>query len=200
MFFNLFFILPLVLRILHVLFQILTQSTPNSQQIKPINLVNKPTQIKPRSRNRSQQTQKNTIKPRPTQSNPDPTTIDQHNQTTITPLTKPKIHPTDQSPNPLINQQTHSNKVTKPTTTIIDQKRERKRDFTIINGPGGGRDRAPFWPRRRLRSSSILSKPPLALFLDLLQTAETKTEIELHSLKTTAGPLLGSAPNRRDRG
>ena len=54
MFFNLFFILQLVLQILHVLFQILTQSTPNSQQIKPINLVNKPTLIKPRSRNQSQ--------------------------------------------------------------------------------------------------------------------------------------------------
>ena len=46
MFFNLFFILQLVLRILHILLQILTQSTSNSQQIKPINLVNKPTQIK----------------------------------------------------------------------------------------------------------------------------------------------------------
>ena len=60
-------------RILHVLHQILTQSTPNSQQIKPINPVNKPTQIKPRWRNQSQQTQINTIKPRshhqwPTQS------------------------------------------------------------------------------------------------------------------------------------
>ena len=75
MLFNLFFILQLVLRILHVLLQILTQSTPNSQQIKPINLVNKPIQIKPRSRNQSQQTQKNTLKPKfhhPTNQTKDP--------------------------------------------------------------------------------------------------------------------------------
>ena len=148
MFFNLFFIVQLVFRILHVLLQILTQSTPNSKQIKSINLVNKPTQIKPRSRNQSQQTQKNTIKPRPTQSNPksnpDPTTTDQHNQTTTTPPTKPKIHPTDQSPNlpnqllnPSISQQIHTKKVTKPTT-IIDKKRERKMDFVIINKLGRG--------------------------------------------------------------
>ena len=68
-------------RILHVLPQILTQSTPNSQQIKLINPVNEPTQIKPRSRNQSQQTK---IKPRPTQSNPNPTSTDRHNQTTTT--------------------------------------------------------------------------------------------------------------------
>ena len=97
MFFNLFFILQLVLRILHVLLQILTQSTPNShsQQIKPINLVNKPIQIKPRSKNQSQQTQKNTNKPKikprshhhwPTQSN--------HHHPTTSP-TKPKTHPTE---------------------------------------------------------------------------------------------------------
>ena len=85
MFFNLFLILQLVLRILIVLLQILTQSTPNSQQIKPVILVNKPTQIKPRLRNQSQQIQKNTIKSRLTQSNPDPTTTNQHNQTTTTP-------------------------------------------------------------------------------------------------------------------
>ena len=41
-------------RIPHVLPQILTQSTPNSQQMKPVNPINKPTQIKPRSRNQSQ--------------------------------------------------------------------------------------------------------------------------------------------------
>ena len=56
-------------RILHVLPQILTQLTPNSQQIKPINPVNKPTQTKPRSRNQSQQTQINTIKHNQTQTN-----------------------------------------------------------------------------------------------------------------------------------
>ena len=151
MFFNLFFILQLVLQILYVLLQILTQSTPNSQQIKPINLVNKPTQIKPRSRNQSQQTQKNTIKPRPTQLNPDPTT------------TTPQPRRPKQKSTPPISHQTHANKVTKPTTTIVDQKRERKRDFAIINGPSGGWDRAPFWSRRRPRSSSILSKSPLAL-------------------------------------
>ena len=118
-------------------------------------------------------------------SNLDPTTTSQHNQTTTTPPTKPKIHPTSQSPNPLISQQTHANKVTKPTTTIVDKKKKkRKRDFTIINEPGGGRDRAPFWPRRRLRPgqrprlSSILSKPPPTLFLDLLQTTETEAETE----------------------
>ena len=141
MFFNLFFILQLVLRILHVPLQILTQSTPNSRQIKFINLVSKPTQIKPRSRNQSQQTQKNTIKPR---SNPD-----QHNQTQIPPpLTNTIKPPPPRRPNPRstppISHQTHSNKVTKSTTTIVDQKKERKRDFAIINGPGGGQDRAPF--------------------------------------------------------
>ena len=144
-----FFILQLVLWILHVLLQILTQSTPNSQQIKPINLVNKPTQIKKPITTNPEKHNQTQIKPRPThsnpKSNPDPTTTDQHNQTTTTPPTKPKIHPTDQSPNPLnqspnppISQQTHANKVTKPTTTIVDQKRERKRDFTIINGPSRG--------------------------------------------------------------
>ena len=107
MFFNLFFILQLVLRILHVLLQILTQSTPNSQQIKPINLDNKPTQIKPKSRNQSQQTQKNTIKSR---SNPN-----QHNQTQIPPpLTNtikppPPHHLADQTKDP------PHRSVTKPT-------------------------------------------------------------------------------------
>ena len=54
-------------RILHVLHQILTQSTPNSQQIKLINLINKPTQIKkPITTNpeKHNQTQTNTIKPK----------------------------------------------------------------------------------------------------------------------------------------
>ena len=102
MFFNLFFILQLVLRILHVLLQILTQSTPNSQQIKPINLDNKPTQIKPKSRNQSQQTQKNTIKSR---SNPN-----QHNQTQIPPTqSNHHHHPTDQTKDP------PHRSVTKPT-------------------------------------------------------------------------------------
>ena len=60
-------------RILHVLPQILTQSTPNSQQIKPrLNL--------------DQETNHN--KPRSTQSNPKPTTNDRQNQATTTPLIK----------------------------------------------------------------------------------------------------------------
>ena len=169
MFFNLFFILQLVLQILHVLHQILTQSTPNSQQIKPINLVNKPTQIKPRSRNQSQQTQKNTIKPR---SNPD-----QHNQTQIPPPltntiklpppttlpTKPKMHPTDQSPYPPISQKTLANKVTKPTTTIVDQKKREEEGFCNHQ-----------WIRQRPRLSSIMAETEAK--------TGTEAEIELYSL------------------
>ena len=63
-------------------------------------------------------------------SNLDPTTTNQHNQTTTTPPTKPKIHPTNQSPNPLISQQTPANKVTKPITTIVDKKKKRGRGIS----------------------------------------------------------------------
>ena len=67
--------------ILHVLPQILTQSTPNSQQIKPINPVNKPTRLNP-----DQETNHN--KPKSTQSNPN-----QHNQTQIPPPMTDTIKP-----------------------------------------------------------------------------------------------------------
>ena len=160
MFFNLFFILQLVLRILHVLHQILTQSTPNSQQIKLINLVNKPTQIKPKSRNQSQQTQKNIIKPRshhhwPTESNHHP--ADQTKDPPHRSVTKPTelvTKPTDQSTNPRQqSNQTHYHH-------RWSKKREEK----------GFRNHQQIG--QRPRSSSILSKPPLALFLDLLQIVE----------------------------
>ena len=58
-------------------------SSPSSNTINTKFLANQ-TQIKPKSRNQSQQTQINTIKPKPTQSNPDPTTNDWHNQATTT--------------------------------------------------------------------------------------------------------------------
>ena len=77
--------------------------------------------------------------------------------------------PTDQSTNPRQqSHQTHANKVTKPTTTIIDQTREWKRDFTIINRP-----------RWRLRLASFIVAETMAK-----TKAETRmeAEIKLHSL------------------
>ena len=168
MFFNLLFILQLVLRILHVLLQVLTQSTPNSQQIKPINLVNKPTQIKkpittnPKKHN---QTQINTIKPKikprshhhwPTQSNhhhPADQTKDPPHRL-VTKPTEPVTKPTDQSTNPRQqSNQTHYHH-------CWLKEREWKRDFTIINRLSGGRDWAPFSLNHRQPSSWIYSKSP----------------------------------------
>ena len=160
MFFNLFFILQLVLRILHILLQILTQSTPNSQQIKPINLVNKPTQIKPRSRNQSKQTQKNTIKPK---SNPD-----QHNQTQIPPPLTNTIKPpppADQTKDP------PHQLVTKPTDQSTNP-RQQSNQTHYHHRWSQKREEEGFhnhqWTRQRSRSSSIM--------------VETEAEIELHSL------------------
>ena len=102
---------------------------------------------------------------------------------------------TDQSPNqqstpPISHQthwtshQTHAKKVTKPATTIVDQTRERKRNFTIINGLG-----------QRQRLSFIVT--------------ETEAEIEVHcsrdggrdrasfSLNHRRPPSSKSAPNRQ---
>ena len=76
--------------------------------------------------------------------------------------------PPKKSPNPPISQQTHANKVTKPTTTIVDQTRERKRDFTIIKGL-----------RRRLRLVSFIVAEMVA---KMKAETGTKAEIELHSL------------------
>ena len=93
-------------------------------------------------------------------------------------------NPLNQSPNPLISKQTHANKVTKPITTIVDQTRERKRNFAIINELG-----------QKLRLSFTL--------------AETEAKIELHcgqyggrdralfSLNHCRPPSCGSTPNRR---
>ena len=67
------------------------------------------------------------------------------------------------SPNPPIRQQTHANKVTKPTTTIIDQTKEWKRDFTIINRP-----------RWRLRLASSIVVETMAK-----TKAETRMEAEI---------------------
>ena len=85
------------------------------------------------------------------------TTIRTHNsapppcpQSTTTTSHKPQPH--------------HNQIIIKPTTQ--KQKKKRKKENHRR-------------PRRRSRSSSILFKPPLALFLDLLQTAETEVETEI---------------------
>ena len=128
-------------RILHVLHQILTQSTPNSQQIKPINPVNKPTRLNP-----DQETNHN--KPRSTQSNPN-----QHNQTQIPPPMTDTIKP----PTPCrsktflhnmnFSSKTHKNSRTWPPLPPKKSPNPRQ---------DGGRDqRAPLWLRsgRRLIAS-----------------------------------------------
>ena len=63
---------------------------------------------------------------------------------------------------PTISQQTHAKTVAEISKLHCGQDRDEGRDR-----------RAPLWPRQRLRSSSILSKPSLApLPLDLLQIAD----------------------------
>ena len=64
------------------------------------------------------------------------TTRNQKNQTheprkIINNLKPEKSNFTFSQSNPLISQQTHAHKVTKPTTTIVDQKREKNDNFTI---------------------------------------------------------------------
>ena len=151
----------------------------------------------PRS-NPNQETNHN--KPRNTQSNPDQTQTDtmkpkikpksHHHWPTQsnhhhppTPPTQPKIHPTsqspnplNQSPNPLISQQTHANKVTRPTSTIVDKKKKREEEgfrnhqrigrrprlssiLAETEAETRGRDRAPFSLNHRQPSSWICSKP-----------------------------------------
>ena len=73
------------------------------------------------------------------------------------------MHPTDQSPYPPISQKTHANKVTKPTTTIVDQKKREEEGFCNHQ-----------WIRQRPRLSSIMAETEAK--------TGTEAEIELYSL------------------
>ena len=103
------------------------------------------------------------------------------NSRTCPPL--PLISHQTNAPPHWTNHQTHAKKVTKPTTTIIDQTRKRKMNFAIINGRG--------------------QRPRLSYTV-----AETEAKIELHygwdsgrdrasfSLNHRRPPSSKSAPNR----
>ena len=74
---------------------------------------------------------------------------------------------------------THNPTIIKSLSNPQPKSKKRKEKKKTTANRDRGRDRAPFWPRRRPRLSSILSKSSPDLFLDLLQTAETEAEIEM---------------------
>ena len=139
----------------------LTQSTPNSQQIKSINPVNKPTQIKPRSRNQSQQTQINTIKPRShhqwlTQSSHHHPADQKHFFITWTSAQKPTKIPEHDHHCHRKSHQTHTKTVAEIDELHCGQDRDKGQDW-----------RALLWPRRSPRPGKSHCKGSLSLYLSL---------------------------------